>query len=87
MCPAVCIACRYVLWAGLGLGLVLTRSKLELRDGDDMRAHLAAYAASVCGVIAIGARKVRSGYQRTGHVCTTHMDVRILSCAWHAHCM
>ena len=58
MCPAVCIACRYVLWAGLGLGLVLTRSKLELRDGDDMRAHLAAYAASVCGVIAIGGATV-----------------------------
>jgi len=54
---------KYLLWGGLAVALNMSRSRLVLVGDESQVPHLAAYACSVVGVLALGARKVRRDYK------------------------
>ena len=53
---------KYVLWAGLALGLRMLRPSLVLKDGDPMMPHVAAWLASTGAVLYMGVKKVQKAY-------------------------
>ena len=49
---------RYALWIGAAAVLHVARDRLVVQPGAPYTAHLAWYAVSVAGVLAVGAKKV-----------------------------